>query len=120
MLIAVVSDSHSNYANIEMALERLRLSDVQHVFHCGDIADAQAAQMFCELPLSFVFGNVDSDLRGIEQAIKRSHNRCYGRQGECELAGRKIAFLHGDDRRARDMFEQSSRCDLLLYGHTHV
>ena len=46
MLIAVLSDSHSNYQNIELALKRLKDLPVEHVIHCGDIADARAVERF--------------------------------------------------------------------------
>ena len=120
MLIAVLSDSHSDYANIELALERLRGSGVEHVLHCGDIADSMAVEMFSEFPTSFVFGNVDSDLAGLRRAMERSGNRCCGKVGEVELAGRKIAFTHGDDHRTLRSLEQSGLHDMVCYGHTHV
>jgi hypothetical protein len=120
MLIAVLSDSHSDFKNIELALARLRGSGVEHVFHCGDIDGPVAAAMFAEFPTSFVFGNVDSDLDAIRRAIEESGNRCFGRLCEVELAGCKIAMQHGDDARGLRSIEQSGRCDFLFYGHTHV
>ena len=35
------------------------------------------------------------------------------------IAGRKIAFLHGDDRRMFHDVEHSDAYDFLFYGHTH-
>jgi putative phosphoesterase len=120
MLIAVLSDSHSNLANIELALARLRGSGVEHVFHCGDIDGPEAATMFGEFPTSFVFGNVDLALDTIREAIEKSGNRCFGRLCETELAGCRIAMQHGDDARSLRSLEQSGRYDFLFYGHTHV
>ena len=120
MLIAVLSDSHSNYANIELAVDRLRGTGVEHVFHCGDIDDPRAVAMFEDFPTSFVFGNVDSDWNALNDAIERSGNRCFGRLCQVELAGRKIAMLHGDDSRALREAQQSGRHDFVFYGHTHV
>ena len=45
---------------------------------------------------------------------------CHERFGQIELAGRKIAWLHSDDR---DLFETTVRSgawDLVCYGHTHI
>jgi putative phosphoesterase len=120
MLIAVLSDSHSDFKNIELALARLRGSGVEHVFHCGDIDRPAAASMFADLPTTFVFGNVDSDFEGICQAIEQSGNRCCGRLCDVEVAGRKIAMQHGDDARSLRSLELSGRYDFLFYGHTHV
>ena len=120
MLIAVLSDSHSDFKNIDLALARLRGSGVAQVFHCGDIDSPAAARMFEELPTSFVFGNVDSELDEIRRAIEQSGNRCFGRVCEMELSGRRIAMQHGDDARSLRSLEQSARYDFLFYGHTHV
>ena len=120
MLIAVLSDSHSDFKTIELALARLRGSGVEHVFHCGDIDGPEAAAMFGEFPTSFVVGNVDSDLDAIRRAIEESGNRCYGRLCEVEFRGRRIAMQHGDDARSLRSLEQSGKFDLLSYGHTHV
>ena len=120
MLIAVLSDSHSDFKNIDLALARLRGSGVAHVFHCGDIDGPEAAGMFGEFPTSFVFGNVDADLDAIRRAIEQSGNRCFGRLCEVELGGCRIAMQHGDDARSLRSLEQSGRYDFLFYGHTHV
>ena len=76
--------------------------------------------MFEEFPTSFVFGNVDSDLAAIRQAIEKSGNRCCGRLCEVELEGRRIGMQHGDDARSLRSLEQSGHYDLLFYGHTHL
>ena len=120
MLIAVLADSHSNYANIDQALERLRGSGIDQLFHCGDITDSQAAEMFCEFPTSFVFGNGDYDEEELRAAIERTGSRCYGLFGEVECAGRRIAFLHGHQHRALRDAEGCGRYDLVFYGHSHV
>ncbi len=39
--------------------------------------------------------------------------------GHVEIAGRKIAFLHGDDKRLFHEVEYSGAYDFLFYGHTH-
>jgi putative phosphoesterase len=120
MLIAVVSDSHSNYPAIESACELLRARPVEHVFHCGDISDVRAAEMLAGFPTSFVFGNGEVDEQGLCAAIERRGNRCYGEFGELTLAGRTIAFLHGHRRHPFRDAEQSGRYDFLFYGHSHV
>src|SRR5262249_5878147 len=115
MLIAVLSDSHSNYANIDRALDQLRGSGIERMLHCGDIADPAAAALFAEFPTSFVLGNVDSDPRGLREAIESSGNQYCGRFGELELDGRRIAMLHGDNSRALRDAEQSGQYDLVVY-----
>ena len=119
MLIAVISDSHSRYDRIAWAVQRLREVEPAHVFHCGDIVDLRAAEMFHSLPMSFVFGNGDHDKQQLQQAIERSGNRSCGWFGETTLAGKKIGFTHGHRPALLRQAEQSGDYDFLFYGHSH-
>lgn len=119
MQIAIVSDSHSNLRNIERAVEILRSLSITTVLHCGDIADPVAVRAFEGFEASFVFGNVDYDREPLREAMRDIGATCYETFGEIELAGRRIAFLHGDDARRLRAEEASGRHDLLCYGHSH-
>jgi predicted phosphodiesterase len=77
-------------------------------------------ELFASWPTDFVFGNCDIDRRGLAQAIEAAGQTCHGEFGELELAGKRIALVHSDDRRR---FQQTLHCgeyDLVCYGHTHV
>jgi putative phosphoesterase len=120
MHIGIVSDSHSNLRNIARAIELLEDRGVRAVVHCGDIANAESVRAFEGFEISFVFGNVDYDREPLREAMRAIGARCCEEFGELELADRRIAFLHGDDRRRLLDEEASGRHDLLCYGHTHT
>src|SRR5262249_23346121 len=40
--------------------------------------------------------------------------------GHLEFGGKKLAFLHGDDKDLFRSIENSGAYDFLFYGHTHV
>ena len=44
---------------------------------------------------------------------------CYGRFGNLELAGRRIALIHSDDAKLFRRITTSNEYDLVCYGHTH-
>jgi len=119
MLLGVVSDTHGHIANTQRAIRMLASLEVDQVLHCGDIGSEGIVPLFNDWPTHFVFGNVDDDQASLAVAIEACGQQCHGRFGRLEFAGRRIAFLHGDDTaRLRDAMT-SGDFDLVCYGHTH-
>jgi putative phosphoesterase len=119
MRIGIVSDSHGNSGMVLAALDRLRDRGIQTVIHCGDIDDASTVHLFEDFATHFVFGNCDHDRFGIRRAVAVAGLTLHEPFGRLEVAGKKLAFLHGDDRRLFLELEQSDTYDYLFYGHTH-
>jgi putative phosphoesterase len=120
MYIAVLSDTHGHIGSTRAAVRLVSREQVGAVLHCGDIGSADVIPLFAGLPAHFVFGNVDHDEDELERAIDEAGHSCHSRFGSLELDGKKIAWLHSDDR---DLFEEtvkSGAWDLVCYGHTHV
>lgn len=120
MHIAVLSDTHGHVPCAQAALRVMRELDLEAVIHCGDIGSADVVRLFDDWPSHFVFGNVDSDREQLRAVIESAGQTCHGRFGELELAGRRIAFLHGDDARRLQETIASGEWDLVCYGHTHA
>jgi uncharacterized protein len=120
MRIGIVSDTHGHVPNTFDAVRMLQSLDVELVIHCGDIGSAPIVELFTQWPTHFVFGNVDDDRRTLEAAILAAGKTCHGRFGSLELAGTKIAFLHGDDTGLLRQTCHSGQWDLVCHGHTHV
>ncbi|MBS0264818.1 MAG: YfcE family phosphodiesterase [Planctomycetes bacterium] len=120
MRLGVVSDTHGHLGSTAAAVRILEQQDVSAVLHCGDLGSPDIVSLFARWPAHFVFGNVDYDERELRDAIEMCGLTCHDRFGSLDLGGRKIAWLHSDDR---DLFEQtiqSGQWDLVCYGHTHV
>jgi len=120
MRLAVVSDTHGHVGSTTAAIRLLGRQKVEAVIHCGDIGSPAIIPLFSAWPAHFVFGNVDHNEGELARAIQEAGQTCHGHFGKLELAGRKIAWLHSDDR---DLFEEtveSGEWDLVCYGHTHV
>src|SRR5258708_27483383 len=99
MRIGVVSDTHGQVRHTQNAVRTLESRDVELVLHCGDIGSAAIVELFAPWPTNFVFGNVDDPL-ALGEAIRAARQTCHEYFGHIELAGRRIAFLHGDDARS--------------------
>jgi putative phosphoesterase len=120
MRLGVVSDTHGHVENTRAAIRMLASLDVERVVHCGDIGTAAIVDLFAAWPTDLVFGNCDSDRRGLTEAIKKAGQTCHGEFGALEIGGKRIALIHSDDRRRFQQALHGGEYDLVCYGHTHV
>jgi putative phosphoesterase len=120
MILGVLSDTHGRVETVERALAELRSRDVELLIHCGDIDDAATVSAFAGWNCHFVFGNCDADRAGIRLAVEAIGGTLHEPFGHLDLAGRKIAWLHGDDPSLKRDLEHSGHYDYLFYGHSHV
>jgi putative phosphoesterase len=133
MKLGIISDTHDNTGPVEEALERLKSRGVELVLHCGDIESPDTVRLFAALPTHFVFGNCDGEWQPPDAA--RRPGRDYSRLrtaiaavgaevqepfGNLELAGKRLAWVHGDDTTLLRSLENSNHFDYLFHGHTHV
>jgi putative phosphoesterase len=123
MKIAVVSDIHDNWANLDRFSRQLNeLEEIEHIVVCGDIASPETLRkMGVEMPektIHAVCGNVDGDIGGHEEVAKDLVNiRFYGQRGSLELNKKKIGFTHRPSE-AREI-AKGGDFDIVFYGHTH-
>jgi len=107
MKIAVVSDTHNNWANFKKAIDWIKKEKIQLILHCGDISSRETiddAKKYFDGEIKFVKGNADYNLDLPEKM-------------ELEFGGKKIAFCHFPD--VAKKLAQSGSFDLVFYGHTH-
>ena len=119
MKIAVVSDTHSRTGTVVSALSLIAPYQVELIIHCGDIDDAETVPLFPK-NTQFVFGNCDMDRGGIRTAVAALGATLHEPFGNLELAGQRLAFLHGDDKQLLHDLEHAAAFDFLFHGHTHV
>ncbi len=119
MKIGVVSDTHGHTLGTLAAARMLASLELKTVLHCGDIGSTEIPQLLAQFDMHYVTGNVDYDRAALGEAIERLGQHFYGRFGEIELAGRKIALLHSDDHLRFREVQLSGQYDLVCYGHTH-
>ena len=107
MKIAILSDTHNNWANFKKAIEWIKKEKIPVILHCGDICSQEtiddAAKIF-DGEMEFVKGNGDCNVELPESL-------------ELEIDGKKIGIVHFPNE-AKKM-AQSGKFDLVFYGHTH-
>lgn len=119
MRIAVVSDTHGRQGPLGQALAEIAARGIERILHCGDLDEPTLASRFPP-GVDFVFGNCDSDRKAIEAAVVAAGGTHHGVWGHLELAGKRIAFVHGDDARLVRELLAADVYDYLFHGHTHV
>ncbi len=119
MRIGIVSDSHGHVVNTQAAVRVLESLQVEQVIHCGDVGGDEIVGLFGRWPTHFVYGNVD-DRRQLSRAVETARQTFHEAFGSLELAGRRIAFLHGDDVPLLRQTIAGGQYDLVCHGHTHV
>jgi putative phosphoesterase len=140
MQIGVISDTHDRSAEIQKAIALLAERGIRLLLHCGDIESVATVRLFAAFQTHYVLGNWDGDwIAGVNcgwaplaadgrrrdatrlrKAIAESGGRLHEPWGELEVAGRQIAWTHGNDRSLLKEIERSGCYDFLFYGHTHV
>ena len=119
MLIAIISDTHDRASSVRNALAIMAERGVDLILHCGDICDGDTVRLF-PAHTHFVFGNCDHDHADIERAVADIGAALHGAWGHVELAGRSLAFTHGDDHDLLHHLEHADAFDFLFHGHTHI
>jgi hypothetical protein len=108
MKIAIISDTHDNWANFKKVIEWLNKEKINLILHCGDISRQETLNEMKRLfngEIKFVRGNADVDLIDIPES------------DEVESNGKKIAFAHFKEPAVE--LCKSGKYDLVFYGHTH-
>ena len=119
MRIAVLSDTHNRTEVIQKAIDLLEGFGVELILHCGDIEDPEIVSLFPR-HTHFVFGNCDSDRKGLRQAIAELGGTLHEPFGTLEVPDANVAFVHGDDSHLLYDLENCGHFDYLFHGHTHV
>jgi putative phosphoesterase len=119
MQIGILSDSHGRQPALRTATDFLRARAIRTVLHCGDVEDPATVALLEGFEAHFVHGNCDPARSILQAAVAAIGGTYHGDWGSLELAGRSLAFLHGDDDRRLRELVASDAFDYLFHGHTH-
>lgn len=119
MKIGLISDTHDNIQTIGKAIEKFKEIKVNYVIHAGDITMPETVEAFTGLKLIGVLGNNDVDAKGLEEAFEKIGGQLKGDFCEIEEDNLLIAIYHGTNFEKRECLIQSSKYDVVIYGHTH-
>ncbi|MCX6740889.1 MAG: metallophosphoesterase family protein [Candidatus Parcubacteria bacterium] len=121
MQIAIISDTHDNFATTEKALLWIKRHSIRTLIHCGDLCAPTFLTQFLakKFPgaIHLVYGNV-GDRKALEERVGSFPNVEYHRDvGKIKIGSKKIAFTHLPAK-AKEL-AQTGKYDIVFYGHTH-
>ena len=124
MLIAIISDTHGNFATFKKFADWAEQNKITAIIHCGDFGYADFAKAMAELLPQAEFhmasGNMDVDSNKLKEMIAAGQMPniiFYGQTGQIEIDGKKIAFTHKPDDAKK--LALTGQFDLVFFGHTH-
>jgi len=120
MLLGILSDTHDRYEIMGLAVRTLQDRGAEFFIHCGDLCSPRMLDHLAGLKCAFVLGNNDWDRQGIESYAESIHVPFHGHQADLELAGKKLAVLHGDYTSKIDAIVKAQQYDYLFHGHSHL
>lgn len=122
MLIAILSDSHDHIPNLHRAVLAANREGAEMLIHCGDLISPFMLPRLHAFngPVHLIYGNNAGDQHIISSRCETmfaniSH---HGLQGEVEIAGMRICFIHYPDT-ARAL-ALTGDYDIVCCGHNHV
>ncbi|MDO8559690.1 MAG: metallophosphoesterase family protein [bacterium] len=121
MHIAVISDTHDNEANLQLALRYFSALPIDALIHCGDITTPETLALLAHgfsKPIHAVFGNCDVDRDGFAAMVAQfPHVTLHGDVGEVTLGNTPLAFVHYP-KEAKDL-ATTDKYRYVFHGHTH-
>jgi putative phosphoesterase len=120
MKIGVLSDSHEDVGNLELALGAYRAEGILQVIHCGDMTTAATARSLHGFEVVYVDGNMDKGLPEIYRTLRDLNSRSVVLPTfEGEIEGVSIGVTHGDNENELRRLIDSGKHQYVFHGHTH-
>lgn len=122
MKIAVLSDIHDNFWNLDKVLNQVIEKGIETVILCGDYCSPSTFKKATEnfKTAYCVWGNVDGEKVVITREIysnKIEHVKLLGEFGEIKVDGKKVAITHYSE--IANAAAHSVLYNAVFYGHTH-
>ncbi|HPC85088.1 MAG TPA: metallophosphoesterase family protein [Smithellaceae bacterium] len=111
--IGVLSDTHVH--GFDPNLKRIideNFSEVDLIFHAGDLVDVSVLQLFGEKDVKAVYGNMDGPQ--VREALPE--------QMILDIGGFRVALIHGWGSPAgmeQKLAQKLGKVDCIVFGHTH-
>ena len=117
VIFGVVSNTEGRADAMRAAAQILRESGAELIFHCGDVGGRHVLDELKSLDSAFVWGDADKDRMGLLRHAQRIGVACYGVLADVELDGKRVAILHGDDRKLFQKLVAEQQHDFVIWGH---
>jgi putative phosphoesterase len=120
MKIAIMSDVHDHWKNLQNAIKIANRSGCKHILFAGDLVTPTGVGILEKFKgtVKFVWGNNEGEKMGITRQIDASKTiELCGYEYEGVLGNTKIFINHYP--RIAELAAKSEEFDLCIYGHNH-
>ncbi|MBR9677401.1 metallophosphoesterase [Candidatus Woesearchaeota archaeon] len=118
-MIGVISDTHDNVENVQLAVKVFKERKVDFVIHCGDVVSPLTVKHFKDVKVHFVLGNCDGDIQGLMDAADDIGCEHHGKTLDMMHENKRILAMHGNNTYELKKQIESQSFDYVLHGHTH-
>src|SRR5436190_2156375 len=98
-MLGVISNSDGRAESVSAAVSVFRAGGATFIVHCGDVGGRHVLDVLGDVPSAFVWGDRDKDRMGLMRYAQSVGVDCLGLIGDLEFEDKKIAVVHGDDRK---------------------
>ena len=117
-MLGVISNSDGRADSVASAVNIFKSAGASFILHLGDVGGRHVLDALRETDHSaFVWGDRDRDKMGLLRYAHSIGVECLGLMGDLEIDNKKIAVLHGDDRKLMRKILDEQQHDYLLCGH---
>ena len=117
-MLGLVSNSDGRAEAVADAVGVLAASGVETVIHCGDVGGRHVLDALAPAgSAAFVWGDRDKDRMVLLRHAHKLGVVCWGLFGELESDGKRIAVLHGDDKKILRHVLDEQQYDFVIVGH---
>ena len=120
MLIGILSDTHNDAHNTQVALQTFRERGITRLIHCGDITTPEIVYLFGGWDVIFVWGNGDHDERALTAAAQAIGAPPPQTVHTLEVDGVQIAVTHGHKSGMLADLIAGGEYAYVCHGHTHL
>jgi putative phosphoesterase len=119
MRIGIISDSHDDRRNLEIALGILEAEEIRQVLHCGDLCGPAIAELLSDFDVWIARGNMDRHPE-LEQTVLETIGRgALAESHRLALDGHRVAMIHGHQEGELRRLINSGEHAYVVHGHTH-
>lgn len=117
-MLGVISNSDGRGEALASAVNIFKAAGATFIIHCGDVGGRHVLdELASDIPATFVWGDRDRDRMGL---LRYGHSvgvDCLGLFGDLDFDQKKVAVVHGDDRKLLRKLLDEQQHDYILCGH---
>lgn len=121
MITGILSDTHNNLNNLQLALQLFRERGVTTLVHCGDMTSPDTAAALAGFQVIYTLGNGDIASGEIRHVLMELNPNSYvGMVYRGTIDGVRIAVTHGHLPGQVESLIRSGEHDYVFRGHSHM